>query len=193
MYPPTGRAESAEGDGKEGVLSPAGPGRGGLPPPLPPASLSAGDSPPQTTPPGQRSREETLQETSGALPGHRLLWSCESPSLYLYFQLLLCVAELLKGACFPSKKWLDHEKGLQQLQQSVAEGRLGEEERREGEREVRELVTSLTSSWEAKHGGLMAATVLLPGASPAFMEKMKVEVPILMEYDESRVKLATNL
>ena len=102
VYPPAGRAESAEGDGREGVLSPAGSGRGGPSPPLLPASLSAGDSPPQTAPPGQRSWEETLQETSGALPGHHLLWSCESPSLYLYFKLLLCVAELSKRCLFPS-------------------------------------------------------------------------------------------
>jgi hypothetical protein len=89
-----------------------------------------------------------------------------------------------------SKKRLDREKGLQQLQELVNDGTLGEEERREGEREVSDLVTSLTSPWEAKHGGLMAAAVLLPGASPQFMEKMKGEVPLLLEYDESRVRLA---
>ena len=93
-------------------------------------------------------------------------------------------------ALVQSKRRLDREKGLQQLQESVNEGRLGEEERREGEREVSELVTSLTSPWEAKHGCLMAATVLLPGASPQFVEKMKGEVPLLLEYDESRVRLA---
>ena len=93
-------------------------------------------------------------------------------------------------ALVQSKKRLDREKGLQQLQESVNEGRLGEEERREGERVVSDLVTSLTSPWEAKHGGLMASTVLLPGASPQFMEKMKGEVPLLLEYDESRVRLA---
>ena len=93
-------------------------------------------------------------------------------------------------ALVQSKKRLDREKGLQQLQESVNEGRLGEEERREGERVVSDLVTSLTSPWEAKHGGLMAAKVLLPGASPQFMGKLKGEVPLLLEYDESRVRLA---
>ena len=93
-------------------------------------------------------------------------------------------------ALVQSNKRLDRERGLQQLQESVNEGRLGEEERREGERVVSDLVTSLTSPWEAKHGGLMAATVLLPGASPQFMEKMEGEVPLLLEYDESRVRLA---
>ena len=92
-----------------------------------------------------------------------------------------------------SKRRLDREKGLQQLQQQVNEGKLGEDERRESEREVLELVTSLTSSWETKHGGLMAASLLLPGASPQFVEKMKREVPLLLEYDESRVRLAAGV
>ena len=60
-----------------------------------------------------------------------------------------------------SKRRLDREKGLQQLQQQVSEGKLGEDERRESEREVLELVTSLTSSWETKHGGLMAAALCI--------------------------------
>ena len=89
-----------------------------------------------------------------------------------------------------SKRRLDREKGLQQLQQQVNESKLGEDERRESERE---LVSSLTSSWETKHGGLMAASVLLPGSSPQFVEKMKGEVPLLLEYDESRVRLAAGV
>ena len=67
MYPPAGRAESAKGDGGQGVLPPAGPGGGGPSPRVPPAPLSPGDPPPQTPPPGQGPREETLQETSRAL------------------------------------------------------------------------------------------------------------------------------
>ena len=92
-----------------------------------------------------------------------------------------------------SKRRLDREKGLQQLQQQVKDGGLAEEERRESEREVLGIVSSLTSSWETKHGGLMAATVLLPGASPHFVEKMKGEVPLLLEYDESRIRLAAGV
>ena len=83
---------------------------------------------------------------------------------------------------------LDREKGLQQLQQQVKDGGLAEEERRESEREVLRLVSSLTFSWETKHGGLMATTVLLPGASPNFVDKMKGEVPLLMQYDESQIR-----
>ena len=73
------------------------------------------------------------------------------------------------------------------------ESKLGEDERGESERGVLELVTSLTSSWETKHGGLMAASVLLPGSSPQFVEMMKGEVPLLLEYDESRVRLAAGV
>ena len=82
-----------------------------------------------------------------------------------------------------SKRRLYREK-VQQLWQKVKDGRLAEEERGESEREVVELVSSLTSSWETIHGGLMAATVLLPGASPHFVEKMKGEVPIIQGYLE---------
>ena len=60
MYPPAGGAESAEGDGRQGVLPPAGLEGGGPSPRLPPAPLSPGDTPPQTPPPGQGPRQETL-------------------------------------------------------------------------------------------------------------------------------------
>lgn len=89
-----------------------------------------------------------------------------------------------------SKKRLERERGLHELKLQVDEGRLREEERRQGEGDVLELVTSFTCSWEAKHGGLMAACVLLPKASEEFCEKLKGEVPLLLEYNESRVRLA---
>ena len=89
-----------------------------------------------------------------------------------------------------SKKRLEREKGLHELRLQVEEGRLGEEERWKSEDAVLELVTSLTCSWEAKHGGLMAACVLLPKAQEQFCEKLKEEVPLLLEHNESRVRLA---
>ena len=88
-----------------------------------------------------------------------------------------------------SKKRLEREKGLHDLQLQVEEGRLGEEERQKSEDEVLELVTSLTCSWEAKHGGLMAACVLLPKAQKQFCDKVEGEIPILLEHNESRVRL----
>ena len=39
----------------------------------------------------------------------------------------------------------------------------------------------------------MAATVLLPGASPSLVNKMKAEVPLLLEYDESRIRLTAGV
>ena len=69
----------------------------------------------------------------------------------------------------------------------MKDGGLAEEERRKSESEVLGLVSSLTSSWETKHGGLVAATVLLPGALPHFVDKMKEEAPLLLQYDESRI------
>ena len=92
-----------------------------------------------------------------------------------------------------NKKRLEREKGLHELKGLVDEGKLGEEERGRSEDEVLELVTSLTCSWEAKHGGLMAACVLLPKAQKQFSEKLKGEVPLLLEHNESRVRLAAGI
>ena len=89
-----------------------------------------------------------------------------------------------------SKKRLEREKGLHELKIQVEEGRLGEDERQKSEDAVLELVTSLTCSWEAKHGGLMAACVLLPNSQERFSEKLKGEIPLLLEHNESRVRLA---
>ena len=89
-----------------------------------------------------------------------------------------------------SKKRLDRERGLQQLQVLVDGECLSDGERKKAEGDILEIVTSLSCSWEAKHGGLMAASVLLPKASQNFVEKLKGDVPLLLEYDESRVRLA---
>ena len=92
-----------------------------------------------------------------------------------------------------SKKRLERERGLQQLQALVDEGKLSEDERKKSEEDVLQLVTSLSLSWEATHGGLMAASVLLSRASHEFLEKLVGEVPLLLEYDESRVRLAAGI
>ena len=92
-----------------------------------------------------------------------------------------------------SKKRLDRERGLQHLQLLVDEDKLTDDERKKSEEDVLQLVTSLSSSWETKHGGLMAASVLIPKASDEFLEKLKGDIPILLEYDESRVRLAAGI
>ena len=88
-------------------------------------------------------------------------------------------------ALLQSKKRLDRDRGLQQLRILVGGVVLEEGEKRKIEEDVLELVTSLSSSWEAKHGGLLAASVLLPHASHDFCEKLKGDVPLLLEYNES--------
>ena len=86
---------------------------------------------------------------------------------------------------------MERERGLAELKVLVEGGGLGEEgERREREGRILELVTSLTCPWEAKHGGVMAACVLLPNASEEFYEKLKGEVPLLLEHNESRIRIA---
>lgn len=89
-----------------------------------------------------------------------------------------------------SKKRLEREKGLHELQLQVDNGRLGEEERRKSEGPILELLTSLTCSWEAKHGAIMATCILLSNMSEEAVKKLKGEIPLLLEHDESRVRLA---
>ena len=96
-------------------------------------------------------------------------------------------------ALLQSKKRLDRERGLQHLQLLVDENKLTDDERKKSEEDVLQLVTSLLSSWETKHGGLMAASVLIPKASDEFLGKLKGDIPILLEYDESRVRLAAGI
>ena len=47
----------------------------------------------------------------------------------------------------------------------------------------------VVTAWETKHGGLMAALVLIPGASERFCVKVKGAIPKLLESGESRVRL----
>ena len=90
-----------------------------------------------------------------------------------------------------SKKKLEREKGLAQLKAVLGGGSLAEGERRRLETCVLDLVSSLTSPWEEKHGGLMAGALIVPLASEGFREKIKGEVPLLMENEELRIRLAT--
>ena len=91
-----------------------------------------------------------------------------------------------------SSKRLEREKGLSQLKGLVESGEMQtEEERRERERQVLDLVASLGSPWEAVHGGLMALAVLLPSGSEELQEKLREEVPLLLEHPESRVRIST--
>ena len=90
-----------------------------------------------------------------------------------------------------SKKKLDREKGLTQLKAVLGSGPLEESERERLETCVFELISSLIAPWEEKHGGLMAAALLVPLASEGFCEKINGEVPLLMENDELRIRLAT--
>ena len=60
LHPPPGRAESAETDGRQGVLPAPSSSRGSSPPPLPPAPLSTGDPAEETAPAGQGTGEETV-------------------------------------------------------------------------------------------------------------------------------------
>ena len=91
LHPPTGRAESAETDGRQGVLPAPSSSRGSSPPPLPPAPLSTGDPAEETAPAGQGTGEETLQEAPGAVPRRHLLRGREYVCLCVCVCVCACV------------------------------------------------------------------------------------------------------
>ena len=87
-----------------------------------------------------------------------------------------------------SQKRLERERGLSLLKELEKGGEA--EERHSREEEVFRLVSALTCPWEAKHGGLLAASLLLSRSSVEFAARLQGEVPLLLEHDESRVRLA---
>ena len=89
-----------------------------------------------------------------------------------------------------SRKKLDRERGLSQLKSVLETEFLEEEEKSKLESCIFDLLSSLTAPWEEKHGGLMAAGVLVPTASERFCDLVKGEIPLLLEHQESRIRLA---
>ena len=90
-----------------------------------------------------------------------------------------------------SRKKLDRERGLSQLKAVLDTEFLEEGEKSKLESCIFDLLSSLTAPWEEKHGGLMAAGILVPTASERFCDLVKGEIPLLLEHQESRIRLAS--
>ncbi len=91
---------------------------------------------------------------------------------------------------FRSKRRLDREKGYIRLEALLEKGPLDEAERVRLEAIFAERVSSLTATWEEKHGGIWAATLLTASGSDSFCERLENEIPLLLENEESRIRLA---
>ena len=89
-----------------------------------------------------------------------------------------------------SKKRLEREKGLLQLKVIVEGGSLEEGERKRLETTICDRLSSLITPWEEKHGGILAAVLLVSSASNEFCRRIRGEIPLLLEDEESRVRLA---
>lgn len=93
-----------------------------------------------------------------------------------------------------SKKRLDREKGLNQLKLMVTSSPVeGQCDKIEGE--LLGLILSLVGPWEERHGGLLAAGIMIQtgAASQKFCEKIKGEIPLFLEDSESRVRMAAGI
>ena len=93
-----------------------------------------------------------------------------------------------------SKKKLDRERGLNQLKVQIIPSLPGVQcdEKNFIEDELLRLVLSLAAPWEERHGGLLAAGILIQtgAASQHFCNKIKGEIPLFLEDSESRVRMA---
>ena len=92
-----------------------------------------------------------------------------------------------------SKKRLDRENGLNKLKlllQDVQDDVIVSIETK-----LLELVLSLTSPWEERHGGLLAAGIMIQAgaASQQFCDKIKGEIPLFLEDPESRIRIAAGM
>ena len=94
-------------------------------------------------------------------------------------------------ALLSSKKRIDREKGLAALKTLLTPD-ISEEDKKSIESHVISLLTTLVGPWEDKHGGLMAAALILESgvASSDFTAQVKSVLPILLEEEESRVRIA---
>ena len=90
-----------------------------------------------------------------------------------------------------SKRILDREKGLNQLKQLLC-SELQQHAQNSIESQLLNLILSLAAPWEERHGGLLAAGVMIQtgAASQQFCEKIKGEIPLFLEDSESRVRMA---
>ena len=96
-----------------------------------------------------------------------------------------------------SKKRLDREKGLNQLKLllQVPNQDIQDDVVLSIETKLLELVLSLTSPWEERHGGLLAAGIMIQAgtASQQFCDKIKGEIPLFLEDPESRIRMAAGM
>ena len=92
-----------------------------------------------------------------------------------------------------SKKRLDRENGLSKLKlllQDVQDDNIVSIEAK-----LLELVLSLVSPWEERHGGLLAAGIVIQtgAASQHFCDKIKGEIPLFLEDPESRIRIGAGM
>ena len=91
-----------------------------------------------------------------------------------------------------SKKRLDREKGLEVLKTLLTSPDIKQEEKNAIETHLTSLITSVVGPWEDRHGGLMATGLVLDTGTGSndFIRQVNSTVPILLEEEESRVRIA---
>ena len=90
-----------------------------------------------------------------------------------------------------SKKSLDREKGVNELIQIYNSSLVKLKCDHSVERQLLDIILSPSAPWEERHGGLLAAGVMIQNraASKHFCESIKREIPLFLENSESRVRI----
>ena len=91
-----------------------------------------------------------------------------------------------------SKKRLDREKGVNKLKEILNSSVLRVEYDDLVEKQLVDIILSLSAPWEERHGGLLAAGVIIQNkaASKQFCESIKAGIPLFLEDSESRIRIA---
>lgn len=100
-----------------------------------------------------------------------------------------CESDLSWLSLIGSKKRIEREKGIGELKQSLKSTVKCHESTL---KQLLDVIVSSSASWEERHGGLLAAGVIIQNkaASQQFSESIKKNIPVFLEDPESRVRNA---
>lgn len=92
--------------------------------------------------------------------------------------------------CLKSKRRLERDKGLSQLRNLLSSNSLSAEVLKQLQETFLSSLSSTSTTWEEKHGALMATILLLPVSADQWAVRVRKELPQLLQHKETRVGAA---
>ena len=93
-------------------------------------------------------------------------------------------------SCLKSKRRLERDKGLSQLRNLLSSNSLSAEVLKQLQETFLSSLSSTSTTWEEKHGALMATILLLPVSADQWAVRVRKELPQLLQHKETRVGAA---